>query len=83
MRRKSRQIDAFVELRKNTSIRDFLASVREQNFDPSNLLLQPDSAESVDSVALTITLKSRVSRSHEESMCMLRTLGNVSYIEEL
>lgn len=83
MRRKSRQIDAFVELRKNTSIRDFLASVREQNFDPSNLLLQPDSAESIDSVALTITLKSRVARSHEESMCLLRTLGSVSYIEEL
>ena len=83
MRRKSRQIDAFVELRKNTSIRDFLASVREQNFDPSNLLLQPDSAESADSVALTITLKSRVARSHEESMCLLRTLGSVSYIEEL
>lgn len=83
MRRKSRQIDAFVELRKNTSIRDFLASVREQNFDPSNLLLQPDSAESVDSVTFTITLKSRVARSHEESMCLLRTLGSVSYIEEL
>ncbi len=83
MRRKSRQIDAFVELRKNTSIRDFLASVREQNFDPSNLLLQPDSAESVDSVTFTITLKSRVARSHKESMCLLRTLGSVSYIEEL
>ena len=83
MRRKSRQIDAFVELRKNTSIRNFLASVREQNFDPSNLLLQPDSAESVDSVTFTITLKSRVARSHEESMCLLRTLGSVSYIEEL
>lgn len=83
MRRKSRQIDAFVELRKNTSIRDFLASVREQNFDPSNLLLQPDSAESIDSVTFTITLKSRVARSHEESMCLLRTLGSVSYIEEL
>ena len=83
MRRKSRQIDAFVELRKNTSIRNFLASVREQNFDPSNLLLQPDSAESVDSVTFTITLKGRVARSHEESMCLLRTLGSVSYIEEL
>lgn len=83
MRRKSRQIDAFVELRKNTSIRNFLASVREQNFNPSNLLLQPDSAESVDSVTFTITLKSRVARSHEESMCLLRTLGSVSYIEEL
>lgn len=83
MRWKSRQIDAFVELRKNTSIRKFLASVREQNFDPSNLLLQPDSAESVDSVTFTITLKSRVARSHEQSMCLLRILGSVSYIEEL
>lgn len=45
--------------------------------------MQPDSAESVDSVAFTITLKSRVARSHEESMCLLRTLGSVSYIEEL
>ena len=66
-----------------TYIRDFLASVREQNFDPSNLLLQPDFAESADSVTFTITLKSRVARSHEQSMCLLRTLGSVSYIEEL
>lgn len=62
MRRKSRQIDAFVELRKNTSIRNFLASVREQNFDPSNLLLQPDSAESVDSVTFTQKPRRTVTR---------------------
>lgn len=65
------------------AIRIALAALREQDFEPSNLLLQPDSAESSDTAAFTITLKSRIPRSHEDIMCLLRMAGIISYVEEL
>lgn len=83
IRHNTRQLDAYVELKEGATIRDFLDFVRSHELEPSNLLLQTDTASSAGIAAFNVTLKSPVRRPHEDIMCILRTLDGIAYIEEL
>lgn len=80
IRQNTRQLEAYVELKDGATIRDFLDFVRSHDLEPSNLLLQTDSA---GGVAFNVTLKSPARRAHEDIMYILRTLEDIAYIEEL
>lgn len=83
MRRKTKQIETYVELREGVTIRNFLDFVRLQDIEPSNLLLQTDNAGSAGITAFNVTLKNHERRPHEEIMCILRTMEGIAHIEEL
>ncbi|MBQ2650411.1 MAG: MgtC/SapB family protein [Clostridia bacterium] len=83
LHKNTKQIDAYVELHPDTSIRAFLDFVRGHDLTPSNLLPQADSAGSAGMTAFTVTLKSPRRRPHEEAMLLLRTMEGIAYIEEL
>ena len=83
LHKNTRQIDVYVELQADTSIRSFLAFVRTHNLTPSNLLPQSDNAGNAGLIAFTVTLKSPRRRPHEEAMLILRTMEGIAYIEEL
>lgn len=80
LHRKTKQIDAYVELQNGTTIRAFLEFVRQHELVPSNLLPQ---AENTGLTAFTVTLKAPSRRDHEEAMCVLRAMQGIAYIEEL
>ena len=83
LHKNTKQIDVYVELQADTSIRSFLAFVRTHNLTPSNLLPQSDNAGNAGLIAFTVTLKSPRRRPHEEAMLILRTMEGIAYIEEL
>lgn len=83
LHKNTKQIDAYVELQPDTSIRAFLDFVRGHDLTPSNLLPQADSAGNAGMTAFTVTLKSPRRRPHEEAMLLLRTMEGIAYIEEL
>jgi len=83
LHKNTKQIDVYVELQADTSIRSFLAFVRTHDLTPSNLLPQSDNAGNSGLIAFTVTLKSPRRRPHEEAMLILRTMEGIAYIEEL
>ena len=83
LHKNTKQIDAYVELQPDTSIRAFLDFVRTHDLTPSNLLPQSDNAGNAGLIAFTVTLKSPRRRPHEEAMLLLRTMEGIAYIEEL
>ena len=83
LHKNTKQIDVYVELQADTSIRSFLAFVRTHDLTPSNLLPQSDNAGNAGLIAFTVTLKSPRRRPHEEAMLILRTMEGIAYIEEL
>lgn len=80
IRQNTRQLDAYVELRDGATIRSFLDFVRSQGMEPSNLLLQTDGT---GIIAFNVTLKTPERCPHEELMCILRSMEDIAYIEEL
>lgn len=83
LHKNTKQIDAYVELLPGTSIRAFLAYVRDHGLTPSNLLLQSENAGTKGLIAFTVTLKSPSRQPHAEAMERLRAMEGVVYIEEL
>ena len=80
LRRKTKQMEVYVELKEGVSVRHFLQMARQNGMQTSNPVLQIDHAEGV---AFTVTLKGQQRRSHDEVIQMLRAMEGVAYLEEL
>lgn len=82
MRRNTKQLDAYIELKESTTVRDFLNFTRAHCFETSNFQMQAEDAYTPGVVAFSVTLKSH-EVTHNEIIQALRTMPGMAYIEEL
>ena len=83
MRRKTRLVEVYVELKQNVSIGAFLSFARQNALETSNLQLQMDNTGSTENMAFSITLRGPKKCAHESIMQIIRTMDGLRYAEEL
>ena len=79
---KTRAVEIYVELAKETTLGTFIQGVRELELTISNVQIQRSSAEE-NGCELMATLKSKKRRKHDEVMEQIRRIQGVRYLEEL
>ena len=79
---KTRAVEIYVELAKETTMGTFIQGVRELELTISNVQIQRSSAEE-NGCELMATLKSQKRRKHDEVMEQIRQIQGVRYLEEL
>ena len=79
---KTRAVEIYVELAKETSLGAFIQGLRELELTVSNVQIQRSSAEE-NGCELMATLKSKKRRKHDEVMEQIRRIQGVRYLEEL
>lgn len=83
MRRSTRIIEVYVELKKNVPLGLFLDSIRSQDFEPSNLQMQLDNSSDTDILAFSVTLKGSKKVTHDDIVQTVKTMDGVGYVEVL
>ncbi|HOG00466.1 MAG TPA: MgtC/SapB family protein [Clostridia bacterium] len=83
MRRNTRIMEVYVELKRSVPLGAFLDFVRAQNFEPSNLQMQLENTSDLDVLAFSVTLKGPKEFSHSDIVQTVRNMDGVSYMEEL
>lgn len=83
MRRKTRLVEVYVELKEGVSIGAFLNFARIHEFETSNLQLQMDNIGGAEGMAFSVTLKGPKRCPHTNIMQIIRTMEGLSYAEEL
>lgn len=83
MRRNTRIMEVYVELKRSVPLGAFLDFVRTQNFEPSNLQMQLENTSDLDVLAFSVTLKGPKECSHSDIVQTVRNMDGVSYMEEL
>lgn len=83
MRRNTRIMEVYVELKRSVPLGAFLDFVRTQNFEPSNLQMQLENTSDLDVLAFSVTLKGPKEFSHSDIVQTVRNMDGVSYMEEL
>lgn len=83
MRRNTRIMEVYVELKRSVPLGAFLDFVRAQNFEPSNLQMQLENTSDLDVLAFSVTLKGPKECSHSDIVQTVRNMDGVSYMEEL
>lgn len=82
MHRKSKQLEAYIELAKDVTLGDFLRSVRDKDIDIYNVQRETEGSESSNR-AYIATLKAKRRSNHEAILDIVRSLPGVAYLEEL
>ena len=83
MRKRTRQLEAYVELKPQVPLGVFIRFVREQKIDSTNLQIESDLTQNDGSIAFVVTLKATCKQSHEDMIRLLKTMNGLAYIEEL
>lgn len=83
MRKRTRQLEAYVELKPDIPLGKFIRYVRERNIDTSNLQMENDAAGTDGCVAFVVTLKAGLKQSHDEIIRILKGMEGLAHIEEL
>lgn len=85
MRKLTRQIEAYCELEKGTTLHQLIDYTREQHFRILDLQLQTEEKGSSGTTALTITLRADGPHrcNHDAIMERMRSMEGMAYIEEL
>lgn len=83
MRRSTKLVEVYVELKKNVPVGSFLTFVRSHDFEPSNLQMQLENTTGTDVLAFSVTLKGPKKFTHDDIMQTVRTMDGLGYVEEL
>jgi putative Mg2+ transporter-C (MgtC) family protein len=83
MRRRTRQMEAYIELKENVPLGNFIRYVRENNIVSSNIQMQSDIGQGEGNVAFVVTIKGTGKQTHEEILRILRDMEGLAYMEEL
>lgn len=85
MRKLTRQIDAYCELEKGTTLHQLIDYTREQHFKILDMQLHKEDSGSTGVTVLTITLKADGPHkcNHDTIMERMRQMHGMAYIEEL
>ncbi len=83
MRKRTHQIEAYIELDENVSLGCFIRYIRENNIATSNLQLESDSASEKRIIAFIATIKCRGKQNHEDVLRIITKMNGLAYIEEL
>lgn len=82
MRRNTKQLDTYIELKENVPLRSFFDFIRTNAFEPSNFQMQTEGIFDPEIIAFNVTLKSH-DKNHDEIIRCLRDMPGIAYIEEL
>lgn len=83
MRRKTRVVEAYVELKSRSSLGKFIRFVRRNNIETSNLQIENDSTQNNGGVSFIVTLKGLDKQSHEEIIRIVKQMDGLVHIESL
>jgi len=83
LRKRTHQIEAYVELKENVPLSNFIRYVRTHHIDTSNLQLERELERETGTIAFVVTFRCRGSQNHEEVMRQITAMEDLAYIEEL
>jgi len=83
MRKRTRQMEAYIELKEHVPLGDFIRYVRENNIVSSNIQIQNDPGQGEGNVAFVVTIKGTSKQTHEELLRTIRSMEGLAYMEEL
>ena len=83
MHKKSRQVEAYLELTADVTLGDFLRSVREHDVEIDNVQREQGADSNTGNRAYIATIKAKKRGNHEKILEIILNLPGVAYLEEL
>lgn len=83
MRRRTKQVEVYVELKHNVAVGQFLDFVRDRHYEPSNLQILLENTSDNGILAFSITLKGQKNCNHDDIVTTVKTMPGIGYVEEL
>ena len=83
MHKKSRQVEAYLELTADVTLGDFLRSVREHDVEIDNVQREQGADSNTGNRAYIATIKAKKRVNHEKILEIILNLPGVAYLEEL
>ena len=83
MHRKSKQLEAYIELSQEITLGDFLRSVRNSELEIGNVQREQGDDSTIGNRAYIATLKTKKRMNHQEILAALEKIPGVAYLEEL
>ena len=83
MRRKSKQVEAYIELSRDIILGDFLRAVRDSGLEISNVQREQGADSDAKNRAYIATIKAKKRGNHEEILDIVQEINGVMYLEEL
>lgn len=83
MRRSTKQVEVYVELKHNVAVGQFLDFVRDRQYEPSNLQILLENTSDNGSLAFSVTLKGQKNCNHDDIVTTVKTMPGIGYVEEL
>ncbi len=81
--RKNRQMEAYIELSNETTLGDFLRTVRNADIEIYNVQREQEGDSDSGNRAYVATLKAKKRGSHDEILTLIQDIPGVAYLEEL
>lgn len=83
MRRSTKQVEVYVELKHNVAVGQFLDFVRDRQYEPSNLQILLENTSDNGILAFSVTLKGQKNCNHDDIVTTVKTVPGIGYVEEL
>ena len=83
MRRSTKQVEVYVELKHNVAVGQFLDFVRDRQYEPSNLQILLENTSDNGILAFSVTLKGQKNCNHDDIVTTVKTMSGIGYVEEL
>ncbi len=83
MHRKSKQVEAYIELSRNVVLGDFLRAVRDSGLEISNVQREQGADSDTKNRAYIATIKAKKRGNHDEILEIVQEINGVMYLEEL
>jgi putative Mg2+ transporter-C (MgtC) family protein len=83
MHRRSKQVEAYIELSQEISLGDFLRAVRDNGLEISNVQREQGADSDTKNRAYIGTIKAQKRGNHEEILEIVQEIPGVAYLEEL
>ncbi len=83
MRRRTKQVEVYVELKHNVAVGQFLDFVRDRHYEPSNLQILLENTSDNGILAFSVTLKGQKNCNHDDIVTTVKTMPGIGYVEEL
>ena len=83
MHRKSKQVEAYIELSRDIILGDFLRAVRDSGLEISNVQREQGADSDTKNRAYIATIKAKKRVNHEEILDTVQKISGVKYLEEL
>ena len=83
MRRSTKQVEVYVELKHNVAVGQFLDFVRDRQYEPSNLQILLENTSDNGILAFSVTLKGQKNCNPDDLGTTVKTRPGIGYVEEL